>query len=87
MMAHPFRNKHQSCQRIEENATLFMSEHTLFACDLQWMPKDCKFAAKTDTKGETSKLASENARNSLGIPLLPNWENRKIFGGNRLLRS
>src|SRR5215469_14878272 len=47
MMAHPFRNNHQSCQRIEANVTLFMSEHTLFSCDLQWLPKDCHFAVKS----------------------------------------
>jgi hypothetical protein len=51
-----------------------------FAMDAKGLPF-CrqKFAAKTDTTGETSKLASENVRNSLGVPLLPNWENRKIF--------
>jgi hypothetical protein len=48
MMVHPFRNNHQSCQSIRENATLFLSEHTLFSCDLQWMPpKVYHFAVKS----------------------------------------
>jgi len=47
MVAHPFVNNQHSCQSIGENATLFMSEHTLFSCDLQWMPKECQFAVKS----------------------------------------
>jgi hypothetical protein len=59
MVAHPFRNNQHSCQRVRENATLFLSEHTLFLCDLQWMPKNgCPAGLMNPSPISTGMVAS-----------------------------
>jgi hypothetical protein len=75
MMAQPFRNNHQSCQHIEENVTLFMSEHTLFSCDLQWMPKDCHFAVNSLSR----RLIQRAKRANLPSLILEHLNSYSIF--------
>jgi hypothetical protein len=78
MVAHPFRNNQQSCQSIGENATLFLSEHTLFSCDLQWMPKDCHF----DVKNLPRRLIQRAKRANL--PLKPEHLPSNVSTGTKV---